>query len=235
MTYKYAKVTVLVLVGLLCCGSYRAELPNLVARLEKLDGKGAICGAVHIEDRTSRKDDESGKPLEKADFEIVADPNVLTVTVVGKISDSRVYREFSLLRAAEVAQYGPRLAGELEGLTLIDSRAGSYEGVACRHWRLKSEKKEKKFGISSTTIRDVELWIDVDGYPLAGSFKTESKGRMLLFKFSADSTRSQRYERSGNRLVLVLDKNESDVKSKAGAEKRTVTTTVTIQGSRSGQ
>ncbi|KPK38918.1 MAG: hypothetical protein AMJ65_12245 [Phycisphaerae bacterium SG8_4] len=235
MTGKHLRGATCVLIGLLCGLVDAAELSDLVARLEKLDGKGGICGAVHIEDRTSRTDDEAGKPLEKADFEITADANTLSVTVIGKISDSRVFQEFSLLRAAELAQYAPRLARELEGLKLIENRAGSYEGVSCGHWLLKSEKKEKRFGISSTTIRDVELWIDTDGYPLAGSFKTESKGRMLLFKFSADSTRSQRYKRSGNRLVLVLDKNESDVKSKAGAEKRTVTTTVTIQGSRSGQ
>jgi len=104
-----------------------------------------------------------------------------------------------------------------------------HQGVACRHWRLKSEKKEKKFGISSTTVRDVELWIDADGYPEAGSFKTQTKGRLLLFKFSAGSTRNQRYQRLGGRLVLVLDRTETDVKSKAGDEKRTVTTTVTVK------
>ena len=54
---------------------------------------------------------------------------------------------------------------------------------------------------------------------------------MLLFKFSAGSTRSQRYERLANRLVLVLDKNETDVKSKAGAEKRTIATTLTVKES----
>jgi len=51
---------------------------------------------------------------------------------------------------------------------------------------------------------------------------------MLLFKFSSESTRHQRFERIGNRLVLTLDENKTDTKSKAGAEKRTVTTTVEI-------
>ena len=231
MTGRHLRGAICVLIGLFCCAGYGSQLSDLIARLEKLDGKGAIGGAVHIEDRTSRKDDEAGKPLEKADFEIMADANTLSVTVVGEISDSRVFQEFSLLRAAELAHYAPRLARELEGLKLIENRAGSHAGVSCRHWSLKSEKKEKRFGISSTTIRDVELWIDADGYPLAGSLKTESKGRMLLFKFSAGSTRSQRYERLANRLVLVLDKNETDVKSKAGAEKRTITTTLTVKES----
>jgi len=185
MICKHLRNVICVLIGFLCGAVDGAQLPDLVARLGKLDGKGAICGAVHIEDRTSKTEDGDGKPLEKADFTITADANALTVAVVGKISDSRVFREFSVLRAAELAQYGPGLARELDGLKLIENRAGSHRGVACRHWRLKSEKKEKKFGFSTSTVRDVELWIDADGYPLAGSFKTQTKGRMLLFKFSA--------------------------------------------------
>ena len=73
------------------------------------------------------------------------------------------------------------------------------------------------------------LWIDSDGYPIAGVFKTQAKGRMLLFKFSAASTRRQRYQRVGTRLVLVLDKNVTDVSSKAGKEKRTIITTVKVK------
>ena len=52
---------------------------------------------------------------------------------------------------------------------------------------------------------------------MAGTFKTQTKGRFMLFKYSSGSTRSQRYQRFGARLVLVLDKSQEDVKSKAGA------------------
>ncbi|MGD8501799.1 MAG: hypothetical protein PVJ86_14195, partial [Phycisphaerales bacterium] len=93
----------------------------------------------------------------------------------------------------------------------------------------KSEKKESKFGMSATSRRDVELWIDADGYPVAASFKVQNKGRILLFKFTSESARQQRYERLGGRLVLVFDNNETDAKSKAGDEKRTVTTTVEVK------
>jgi len=90
---------VFILVGFSCGLVNGAQLPDLAARLEKLDGKNTICGAVHIEDRTSKKEDLDGKPLEKADFTITADANALTVAVAGKISDSRVFREFSVLRS----------------------------------------------------------------------------------------------------------------------------------------
>jgi hypothetical protein len=45
---------------------------------------------------------------------------------------------------------------------LVSTEPDVYQGVSCKRWRLKSERKESKFGISSKTLRDVELWIDAD-------------------------------------------------------------------------
>ena len=110
----------------------------------------------------------------------------------------------------------------------MENEPDLYRGVSCKRWRLKSELKESKFGISSTTLRDVELWIDPEGYPIAGSFKSQIKGRMLLFKFNSETVSEQRYQRLGSRLVVVFDRNETDVKSKAGEQKRTITTTLEV-------
>jgi hypothetical protein len=216
-------------VGLICGVSYGGEVSDLVARLEKLDGKDSIRAMVHIGDRISKTRDEESKPFEKEDFVITADANALTLTVAGKISNNRLFRDFSLLRAGELAHYGPHLARELDGLKLVSNEPDVYQGVSCKRWRLKSERKESKFGISSTTLRDVELWIDAEGYPVAGSFKTQIKGRLLLFKFNSESAREQRYQRLGGRLVLIFDNNETDVKSKAVDQKRTITTTVEVK------
>ena len=216
-------------VGLICGVGYGGEVTDLVARLEKLDGNYSIRAMVHIGDRISKIQDEESKPLEKADFVITADANALTLTVAGKISNNRLFRDFSLLRAGELAHYGPHLARELDGLKLVENGPDVYQGVSCKRWRLKSERKESKFGISSTTLRDVELWIDAEGYPVAGSFKAQTKGRVLLFKFNSESAREQRYQRLGGRLVLVFDRNETDLKSKAGDQKRTITTTVEVK------
>ncbi len=216
-------------VGLICGVSYGGEVADLVARLEKLEGKDSIRAMVHIGDRVSKIQDEESKLLEKADFVIMADANSLTLTVAGKISNNRLFREFSMLRAGKLVQYGPNLANELDGLKLVESGPVVYQGVSCKRWRLKSQRKESKFGISSTTLRDVELWIDAEGYPIAGSFKAQTKGRLLLFKFNSETAREQRYQRLGGRLVLVFDRNETDVKSKAGDQKRTVTTKVEVK------
>jgi len=218
-----------IVVGLIYSVGYGGEVADLVARLEKLDGKDSIRAMVHIDDSVSKVQDEKSKPLEKADFVITADANSLTLTVAGKISNNRLFRDFSMLRAGEMAQYGPNLAHELDGLKLVENAPDVYQGVSCKRWRLKSQRKESKFGISSTTLRDVELWIDAEGCPIAGSFKTQTKGRMLLFKFNSESAREQRYQQVGGRLVLVFDRNETYVKSKAGDQKRTVTTTVEVK------
>jgi len=218
-----------VVFGLICGVGYGGQVAEMVAWLENLDGKDSIRAMVHIVDRVSKVQDEESKLLEEADFVITADANSLTLTVAGKIPDNRLFREFSILRAGQLAQYGPYLARELDGLELVENEPDVYRGVSCKRWRLKSERKESKFGISSTTLRNVELWIDAEGYPIAGSFKAQTKGRMLLFKFNSESMREQRYQRLGGRLVLVFDRNETDVKSKAGEQKRTVTTTVDVR------
>ena len=229
MTHKSIRRIFFAVVGLICGVGYGGQVADLVARLDKLDGKDSIRAIVHISDRVSKVQDEKSKLLEDADFIITADANTLTLTVAGKISNNRLFREFTVLHAGELAHYGSHLARELDGLKLVENAPGVYQGVSCKRWRLKSEQKESKFGISSTTLRDVELWIDAEGYPVAGSFKTQSKGRLLLFKFNSESAREQRYQRLGSRLVLVFDKNKTDVKSKAGNQERTITTTVEVK------
>jgi len=226
MATKLFSNIIFAVVGLICAVGYGGEVDDLITRLKKLDGKDSIHAVIHIDDRVSKAQDEKSKLLEKADFIITADANTLTLSVTGKISNNRLFREFSLLRAGELAHYVSQLASELDGLKLIENAPDVYHGISCRRWCLKSERKESKFGVSSTTIRDVELWIDAEGYPIAGSFKTQAKGRLLLIKFSSESLREQRYQRLGSRLVLVFDKNETDIKSKAGDQKRTITTTI---------
>jgi hypothetical protein len=229
MVAKFFRNIFFAVVGLTCSVSYGDQVADLVTRLEKLDGKDSIRSMVHIGDRVSKVQDEDSKLLEEANFVVTVDANSLTLMVAGKVSNNRLFQEFSILRAGQLVQYGASLAHEMDGLKLVENEPDIYQGVSCRRWRLKSERKESKFGVSSTTLRDVKLWIDAEGYPIAGSFKTQTKGRMLLIEFNSDSAREQRYQRMGDRLVLVFDRNETDVKSKAGEQKRTITTTVDVK------
>jgi len=217
---------VCVAVALICAASDGKELSSLVAQLQKLDGRNPIRASVHIEDRISKTEDKDSKQLEKADLMITADANTLTLSVTSPMPDIRVLREFSLLRAAELVDYAQPLTRELAGLKLLEMRPDAHQGLSCTRWRMESEQKESKLWMSSTTRKDVELWVDADGYPVAASFKTRAKANVLLLKINSESVRYQRYARSADRLLLVLDRNDTDVKTKVGDEKRTVTTTL---------
>lgn len=229
MVSSYFRSIFLISICMICQAGLAAELPDLITRLEKLDGKNSVSLAVRVKDERSRKEDlEGAKPIEEGDFSISADARAVTVAVAGQVPDTRVFREFSLLRANTLAHYAPQLVRDLEGLKLVGNRPMTFQGVLCQHWRLRTEAEQSQFGVKATTVRDVELWLDAQGYPLQALFKTQVKGKMFLFKFNSESTRQQRFKRAGGRLILVFDENKSDTKSKAGAEKRTVTTTVEI-------
>jgi hypothetical protein len=229
MATNHRKSMICLMVGLICAASYGEELPDLITRLQKLDGRNPIRAMVHIEAHTSKTEDKDAKPFEQTDLMITADANTLTLSVTNPLSDTRILREFSPLRAAELIHYGPPLARELSELKLLEKRSDSHQGLPCTRWRMESEKKESRLWMSSTTRRDVELWIDSDGYPVAGSFKTQAKANVLLLKINSESERYQRYARRADRLLLVLDRYDTDVKTRVGDEKRTVTTTVDVE------
>jgi hypothetical protein len=88
-----------VLVGLACAASYGEELPDLIARLQKLEGDGPVRVVVQIEDSTPRAEEKGSRQGDKVDLAIAAGANALTLTVTGKISNTTIFREFSLLRA----------------------------------------------------------------------------------------------------------------------------------------
>ena len=213
----------------LCAASYGEELPDLIARLQKMEGNETIRAVVHIEDRTPRAETKGSQQIENVDLTIAADTNTLTLTVSGEISDTTIFREFSLFRAGELVHYGLTLARKLTGLELVGRLPDLYEGISCIRWRLRSEEKQSRFGASSSKRQDVELWIDADGYPVAALFKIQGKGKILFFKQSRKYTYEQRYKRLGGRLILVFDKiDETERQGKSERIKR-ITTTVELK------
>jgi hypothetical protein len=233
-----------VIIGIVCSSSYGIELPDLIAKLKKLDGRDSLQVSVHITDNTKGQKDKKSQQFE-SDFKVQSDANNITVTYQGDISkmaagaaaqnlstydqasNSKILQEFSLLRAGEIINCGPILSEGLKDMKLIDSRTEQLDGQSCTMLHLKSEQKHSQSGANVTIKLDTQLWIDGDGYPIAATFKTQANISMLLvFKFSSESERRQRFKRVGNRLILTLDKNEMDVKTDEGNTKRTVTTTV---------
>jgi len=199
------------------------EEPNdLIDRLYKLVGDNPVCTAVNIEYCTS----EAGmsKKIEQADLVLTVNTYVFAVTIKDNLSprqsgpeqgekvraSAKILKDFSLFRASELLNYGPSLAHELKGLKLVEKTSSSYEGISCVRWRLQTKENMSMLGLGVKIRHEVDLWIDVSGYPIAALFKSEKKGRLGFVKFISVSKRKQRFEQSGRRLILVFEKDEED-------------------------
>jgi len=230
-----------------CSVGFSAELQDLIEILNALEGKDEILTTVRIENLTSTAKGKKTNKIEsefivnadadtlsityKGDIsEITSDPNAGASGYTGDISDDRNFRDFSLFRAGELIHYGPSLARELKGMKLVKKTSDKYQDVACTLWELNSKETQKTSGVKSTTQRDVKLWIDEEGYPVGGEFQTQVTAKIfLIFKINSETLRRQSYKRHGDRLVLTLDKNETDLETDEENVKQTVTTTVEIK------
>ena len=229
MIPNYFRNMVYAVTVFICATSYGEGLPNLIARLQKMEGNEPVQAVVHIEDRTPRAGAKGTQQIENVDLIIAANTNTLTLTVIGKISNTAIFREFSLLRIGELLHYGSTLARKLAGLELVGRSPDSYEGISCIRWRLQSEEKQSKFGASTSKRQDAELWIDANGYPVAALFKIQGEGKVLFFKQSRKYTYEQRYKRLGDRLILVFDKIDETEKQGESDRIKRITTTVELK------
>jgi hypothetical protein len=205
------------------------DLSALTTRLKNLRSKDALRVEVLVEAGAGAG--ETGEPPESEKLHLIlaSDPNGLRLTVPGEVADTRLYREFSLFRASEIMHCAPSLVRELAGMELVESGPDSRDGVPCTRWHLQADEKLSQSGVTAKVHKDVAIWIDADGYPLAVSFKKQAESRMLFFKMTRESAREQAYRRCGDRLVLVWDRTtEADGDGKSRGAKRTVTTTTRI-------
>jgi hypothetical protein len=216
-------------VVLICLPVHAQDLPSLTAKLKSLRGQDRVRVAVSVEASTAAEEGKAPLKPEKLHLSITSDANGLTLVVAGEVSDTRLFREFSLFRAGELVHCGSSLAQELAGMQLVENRADSRDGVPCTRWRLQAEETRSQTGMTAKVRKTVELWIDTEGYPMAASFKKQGESKILFYKVTRESTREQRYRRLGDRLILVQDKTEEmDGDGKSKGAKRTVTTTTQI-------
>ena len=246
MRHNIAMRLVIVIV-FVCSIANGSELSDLVTRLQKLEGKEKIQASVNIENYTSAMKGEKSNKI-KSDFiirteaqnislkysgeisKIASDPNAGKSAYGGDTSDTANFQQFNILRAIELMNYGPFLAREIEGMKVVKKSSEKYQGVSCTLLTLNSKETQKNSGIKATTKRDVKIWIDGEGYPIAGSFKTVVSARILLvLKISTESSREQRFTRKADHLVLSFDKNETELKTDEGNMKQIVTTKVEIK------
>ena len=246
MVKENVKIIFVVILCFVCPVGFSEELQDMIETLNGLEGKDEILTTVRIENFTSTAKGKKTNKIE-SEFIVNADANTLSITHEGDISkitsdpnagssgfnddisDARNFQDFSLFRAAELVHYGPSLARELDGMRLVRKKSDKYQDAVCTLWELNSKEIQKTSGVKSTTNRDVKLWIDEEGYPVGGEFQTQVTAKIfLIFKINSETLRKQSYKRHGDRLVLTLDKNETDFETDEENMKQMVTTTVEI-------
>ena len=246
MVKENVKIIFVVILCFVCPVGFSEELQDMIETLNGLEGKDEILTTVRIENFTSTAKGKKTNKIE-SEFIVNADANTLSIThegdiskitsdpnagssgFNGDISDARNFQDFSLFRAAELVHYGPSLARELDGMRLVRKKSDKYQDAVCTLWELNSKEIQKTSGVKSTTNRDVKLWIDEEGYPVGGEFQTQVTAKIfLIFKINSETLRKQSYKRHGDRLVLTLDKNETDFETDEENMKQMVTTTVEI-------
>ena len=220
--------TLLWIILLMLCSPVPAEdLASLLTRLKALDGTEPIRAIVTMEKECP---DQNNVPqLETAKFNIANDANGLSLTMSREASHADVLSNLSLHRVHELISYASTLVDELKDLKLVKRIPDTYADIACQHWQFEHEKKESKLGVKAAVSRNVDIWTDNDGYPIAASFKILSDVKILFWKHHQESTRPQRYQRCGNRLILIEDKQTSSIKQGKVTINNTVTTHVHIK------
>ena len=246
MVKENVKSIFVVILCFVCPVGFSEELQDMIETLNGLEGKDEILTTVRIENLTSTAKGKKTNKIE-SEFIVNADANTLSIThegdiskitsdpnadssgFNGDISDARNFQDFSLFRAAELVHYGPSLARELDGMKLVKKKSDKYQDAVYTLWELNSKETQKTSGVKSTTNRDVKLWIDEEGYPVGGEFQTQVTAKIfLIFKINSETVRKQSYKRYGDRLVLTLDKNETEFETDEENMKQMVTTTVEI-------
>lgn len=227
MKQRQLKTLVWIIFLGLCSPVPAEDLASLLTRVKALDGTEPIHAIVTME---SECPDQNNVPQhETAEFNIAYDANGLSLTMSQEAFHADVLKNLSLHRVHELISYASTLVDELKDLELVKQVPDTYADIACQHWQFEDEKKESKFGVKAAVSRNVDIWTDNDGYPIAASFKSVSDVKILFWKHHQESTRPQRYQRFSNRLILIEDKQTKSIRQGKDTINDTVTTRVKIK------
>lgn len=122
----------------------------------------------------------------------------------------------------------PHLLQDLDRAQLLEERADTLDGVACRLLRLKLEPRlpERTRKYVKELDATAKVWVDAEGWPLAAETQFKVRGKALLVvSFSSDEKDEYRFARVGGRLVTVRHASENS-SSGAGESARSRKVTV---------
>ena len=213
-----------VVLFLLAAPAVRAEpLGDLRAALAKFPGGDAVDASIQI--KQTRRLADAKKPSEvQVQLNVHAGAQGLQFTFPPELMRdvdreaqahtanaelpmpiAGVLATVTPVRITNVLNAGPDLLRDLDGASVLESRADTLEGKAAHllvldlpgHMSAKDKADLKQFQDR------LKLWLDADGRPMASEERVEFSGRRFLIGFGGSQTYTARYVVSGNRLLAT--------------------------------
>lgn len=137
--------------------------------------------------------------------------------------------ELGAEEAADLLDAAPGLLADLEGATLTEARAESWQGTPTRLLVITprsplSDKDKKRVKTFEDTLR---IWVGTDGWPLALERTTHVKARVMLMGFTSDSSTKSTFGRAAGRLYVRSTTREGtgEGMGQKGGSRTTITVT----------
>lgn len=142
-----------------------------------------------------------------------------------------VLQEATPAEINDLVGFAPSLLRKIDGATLKESRADTFEGKPARLIVLELPMRV------STKDRDalkhyegsMKIWLDADGTPLAAERTQRYEGRKFLIGFTTTRSVSSRFQHVGSRLVAVAQTRHDTFTGFGQDNDTTVATRVSVQ------
>ncbi len=215
-----------------------------------LQGRDAIHAEVDVKrsskdgDRTSPKAGASATVSVRADaqgLELAFAPKLLeqaTREAAAKAANpdlsspiNDVLQEATPADINDLVGFAPTLLRKIDGATLKEDRADTFEGKPARlivldlPMRVSSKDRDSLKHYEGS----MKIWLDADGTPLAAERVQRYEGRKFLISFSTESNVSTRFQHVGSRLIAVTRTRRNTFKGFGQDNDTTVATRVTVQ------
>ena len=222
-------------------------LTDLRARLAQLQGQDPVKGQLG---RDLWQQDQDGKEAPKVvqgslQLFVEAGPQGLHLQVgPGLLAQARREQEAALkdpekepgtarvlkglnpVDLAEGLNAADGLLRDLAQATLLEEKAEAFEGQPARLLVLKPEPKlnaQARKALKSLTAT-LKVWVAADGTPLALEEAVAFKASRFFISFEGTTKKKQRFRRVGNRLVSLLEEEESQNSGLGNVQQKKVVT-----------
>ncbi|MEO7063008.1 MAG: hypothetical protein ABI082_04440 [Dokdonella sp.] len=246
------KIYVLPVLG--CLGvlatAHADPLTDLRATLGSLQGRDAIHAEVNVKRSSKEADGTSPKAGANATVSVRADAQGLQLVFAPKLlvqatqeaaakaanpdlsaPINDVLEEATPTDINDLLGFAPSLLRKIDGATLKESRADTFDGKPARlivldlPMRVSSKERDSL----KHYVGSMKIWLDGDGMPLAAERAQRYEGRKFLISFSTERHLSTRFQHVGQRLVAVAQTRHDTFTGFGQDNDTTVVSSVTVQ------